>query len=69
MKLPDTYDIQGAAFGISRLHSLYKLNATEMVENGVVVSEAGKTKLNARSEPSVLKLSCKSSKTIRPAQR
>ena len=56
-KLPDNYDITGAAFGIARLHSLYHLNATEMVENGIVTSEHGKTKLNARSDPSVLKLS------------
>lgn len=55
VKLPDAYDIAGAAFGLVRLHSLYKLNATEMLENGVIATEKTATgeNIRARSAPAV----------------
>ena len=57
-KLPDEYDIHGAAFGLVRLKSLYKFDLKSFVEEGVISTslENGQIVL---SEPSVLKLNCK----------
>lgn len=54
-KLPDEHDIHGAAYGLARLHSLYSLNSTQMIENGVIEAKI-KNGIHALSEPSVLKL-------------
>ena len=51
--LPAHRDVQGAAFGIARLHSLYGINTDRMVDDGVI-----STHFNNRdilSEPSVMK--------------
>lgn len=56
VKLPDAQDIKGAAFGLARLHSQYNLNTTEMIENGIIESKI-KNGIQARSEPSIAKLS------------
>ncbi len=47
-KLPSPYDVEGAAFGLSRLHSLYGVDTRKMVKEGVIESnlqrhQVGKT--------------------------
>ncbi len=37
-KLPSPYDVEGAAFGLSRLHSLYGVDTRKMVKEGVIES-------------------------------
>ena len=35
-KLPNHHDVEGAAFGLARLHSIYGLDTDRLVEDGVV---------------------------------
>lgn len=57
--MPDLYDVDGAAFGIVRLHSLYKFNLTRLIEEGVISTTLDNGQV-VLSSPSVLKLTCKS---------
>ena len=53
--IPDHDEIHGAAFGVGRLHSLYALNTTQLVNHGIIQAE-----LNQRhilSDPSITRLS------------
>jgi hypothetical protein len=56
-KLPDHYDVDGAAFGLARLHSLYSLDGRKMVDDGIVEANI-KNGIHATSKPSVKKLTC-----------
>ena len=51
----DVDEVNGAAFGIARLHSLYELNTESMVKRGVIESNFNLDKVV--SVPSVKKLS------------
>ena len=56
--IPDYSEINGAAFGIARLHSLYKLNSEKMFKKGIIESTlADMSKMT--SKPSVIRLSSK----------
>ncbi len=63
-KLPDYFDIEGAAFGIARLHSLYSLDAKKLIEDGVVRADI-KRGIKATSTPSIRKLTCKGQNYVR----
>ena len=55
--IPDHSEIQGAAFGVARLHNVYGLNTEKMVKEGVI-----NTNLNmevVHSKPSIIKFSGK----------
>jgi len=54
-KLPDEYDIHGAAFGLVRLKSLYTYNMKSFVEEGIISTTLDNGQVVV-SEPSVLKL-------------
>jgi len=54
-KLPDRFDIEGAAHGIVRLYSQYRYNVTELVNNGKIVTTLDNGQ-KVESTPSVLKL-------------
>ena len=56
VKLPSLGDVEGAAFGLARLHSLYGINTKKMIEEGVIKSHFDQG-LQAESKPSVSKLS------------
>lgn len=53
--VPDAEEVNGAAFGIARLHSLYDLNTESLVKQGIIESKFNLN--NIVSEPSVKKLS------------
>ena len=57
-KLPDEYDIQGAAFGLLRLRSVYNYKMKPFIQEGVISTtfDNGKVVL---SQPSVQKLNSK----------
>ena len=57
-KLPDLNDVDGGAYGIVRLHSLYKFNLSRFVEDGVISTTMGHGQI-VLSSPSVLKMTCK----------
>ena len=57
-KLPDHGDIEGAAFGLARLHSLYSLDGTKMVQEGVIAADI-KNGIRATSLPSIKLFTCK----------
>ncbi len=50
--------MQGAAFGLSRLHSLYGIDTQRMVNDGVIESNLQRRQVGAAlaSKPSVRKL-------------
>ena len=56
-KLPDDYDIQGGAFGLVRLKSLYDFKLEPFVKEGIISAtlDNGQVVLSPRS---VLKLNC-----------
>ncbi len=60
--LPSVYDVEGAAYGLSRLHSLYGVDTAKMVEDGVIESNLQRHQVGAvvTSKPSVKKLEGKS---------
>ena len=57
-KLPDEYDIHGAAFGLVRLKSLYKFDLKSFVEEGVISTSLENGQI-VISKPSVLRFNCK----------
>ena len=57
-KLPDYYDIQGGAFGLVRLKSLYDFKLEPFVNEGIISSTLDNGQI-VLSQPSVLKLNCK----------
>lgn len=60
-KLPDEYDVQGGAYGIDRLYSLYTFDLKSFKDSGIISTtlDDGQVVL---SKPSVLKLNCRSFK-------
>ena len=52
--LPATRDVQGAGFGLARLHSLYEVDTDKFFDDGVVSTNFNLK--DVKSEPSVLKL-------------
>ncbi len=52
------YDVEGAAFGLSRLHSLYGIDTERMVKDGIIESRLQQHQVGAAktSKPSVRKL-------------
>ena len=55
--LPSLRDVEGAAFGVARLHSLYSLNTDKIFDDGVIETQFNNK--NVLSEPSVLKFNSK----------
>ncbi len=58
-KLPDLSDVEGAAFGLVRLHQMYKYDLGRFLRDGVISTtlENGQVVV---SGPSVLNLTCES---------
>ena len=52
--LPATRDVQGAGFGLARLHSLYEVDTDKFFDDGVVSTNFNLK--DVKSEPSVMKL-------------
>ena len=57
-KLPDDYDIQGGAFGLVRLKSLYDFKLGPFIQEGIISSTLDNGQI-VLSQPSVMKLNCK----------
>ena len=57
-KLPNLYDVEGAAFGLVRLHSLYKYDLNRFTQEGVIATTLDNGKV-VLSQPSRLKPTCK----------
>jgi hypothetical protein len=56
--LADHAEVEGAAFGIARLHSLYTLDTDKLIHDGII--EGNLNGRHIKSEPSVAKLSSRS---------
>lgn len=58
-KLPDEYDVQGGAFGLVRLKSLYNFKMKKFVQDGIIDAKLDNGQA-VLSKPSVLKLNSNS---------
>lgn len=56
--MPDAYDVQGAAYGLVRLHSLYKYDLEKFIHEGVISTTLDNGQV-VLSDPSVQKLNGK----------
>ena len=54
-KLPDKYDVEGGAFGLVRLKSLYNYDMESFINDGVISATLDNGQV-VKSDPSVLKL-------------
>ena len=57
-KLPDEYDVKGAAYGLGRLRSLYTFDMQSFVKDGVISTTMDNGKI-ILSNSSILRLNCK----------
>jgi hypothetical protein len=55
--LPSYRDVEGAAFGLARLHSLYGLNTDNLFDDGVISAHFNNK--DVLSKPSVMKFNSK----------
>ena len=55
--VPDHSEIDGAAFGVARLHAIYNLDTKKMFQEGVIDTHLNLQHIN--SKPSIMKFSGK----------
>ncbi len=56
-KLPDLYDVEGAAFGLVRLHSLYRYDLHKFAHDGIISTTLDNGQV-VLSDPSVINVTC-----------